>query len=245
MELVYQDATSGVELPSPAYWVTAIVITRVSDNAVIQTINFGLPLKFLSSVLVGSHYCTVAVWQQSWLVPTGEGVTYNFAWSADVKDAAGIDYGTQTTNTFAKTPLNEPDGVFKINGQIASQTSGIVVLSPSLSIEFAPSKNPDKITAVNVETWKGSLIATTTLTKQSNGSYTGTYGLPDYGTYELRGLIAWSGGSPLRKMSVLVTLGENGGGFSFGVNQIIGLVSMVIGIVPFVVKRNKLAGKKK
>jgi hypothetical protein len=231
IKLVYYDATADVELPSPTYWIVKVAITRMSDNTIVKVIDFGLRDDVQGGVQVESHIVSIAIWEEPWTVPTGMGELYKFAWTVHIKDSSGNDYGTQTKTTYAKTADIEPDGVFKINGKDASQTSSIVVLDPTLTLEFAPSRNADKITAVKVEVWKGgSQTATVTLTKQADGNYKGSYTLPGYGVYELKGYIEWSGGSPLRKMSLIVGWGEEGGGW-FGLNQIIGLVCMAVGAV--------------
>ena len=90
--------------------------------------------------------------------------SHTFTWSIDVKDASCIDYGTQTQAAYGKTPLLEPDGVFKVNGKDASQTSALVVLTPTLDLSFVPSKNPDKITSVVVKVFKGGSLTSWTAT---------------------------------------------------------------------------------
>jgi len=228
VKLVYYDATANVELPSPTYWVVKVTIRRTSDNVVVKTIDFGRFDDVQGGVKIDSNWCSIAIWEESWTVPAGLGVTYKFEWSAQVKDSSGNDYGTQTKTTYGKTADIEPDGIFKINGRDASQTSSPMVLDPALSLEFVPSKNADKVTAVKVESWKGGILqSTVSLTKQTDGTYAGTYTLPGYGVYEIKGFIEWTGGNPLRKMSLIASWGEEG---QFGFNQIIGIVSMAIGI---------------
>jgi len=229
-KLVYYDATAGVELPSPAYWVVKIAVRKVSDGTVVKVIDLGIQDDVQGGVEIGGHFCSVAIWEEQWTVPATVGVMYRFEWSAQVKDSGGNDYGTQTYMTYGKTADVEPDGVFKINGRDAGQTSSIVVLDPTLSLSFTPTKNPDKITFVKVESWKGGVLqSTVTLSKQTDGTYKGSYTLPGCGVYELKGFIEWAGGSPLRKMSVLMSWGDGDGGW-FGWNQLVGLSSIAIGI---------------
>jgi len=148
-----------------------------------------------------------------------------------VKDSAGVNYGTQTMTTYGATPLTQPDGTFSVNGQVATQTSGIVILNPTLTLTFVPSKSADKITGVTVAVLKGSTTqSTVTLVKQSDGSYLASYTLPGYGSYTLNGYIAWSGGTPLQKMSLVATYGESVTGYQIGINQIIGIISLAAGI---------------
>jgi len=228
-KLVYYDATAGIELPPPTYWVVKVSVKKVSDDTVVKIIDFGTRDDVQGGVEIEGHYCSIALWEETWTVPTEVGVSYRFEWSAQIKDSSGNDYGTQTYTTYGKTADVEPDGVFKINGKDASQTSAFVVLSSQLSISFTPIKNPDKITAVKVESYKGgTLQSTVTLTKQADGSYTGTYTLPGYGTYEIKGIIEWTGGNPLRKMSLIVDWGDGDGGW-LSVNQIAGLAAMAVG----------------
>jgi len=239
VEAVYTDATAGINLPNPAYWIVTLKITNIATGTVVNTINFGL-VSTTFTATVGSDICAVAVWQQPWTVPTGDGVTYKFSWSLDLKDSAGVDYGTQTSTTYGATPLAQPDGTFSVNGKVASQTSGLVVLSPSLTLSFVPTKNPDKISGVTVDVLKGSTKQTTvTLAKQSDSTYSAGYTLPSYGTYTLNGYIAWSGGNPLQKMSLVATWGSNGNltGNPIGINQIIGVISMAAGAFLVVWKR--------
>ena len=224
IKLVYYDATLDVELPSPAYWNVKVTITRTSDNSVVKTISFGLPDDYRGGVDIEGHICSVAIWEDTWTVPSTVGVTYKFDWNVEVRDSSDNLVGTQTKTTYAKTADIEPDGIFKINGVDASQTSSILVLDPTLSLEFSPTKNPDKITAVKVEVWKGgSQIQQVTLTKQSSGNYAGSYTLPGYGVYELKGYIEWPDGNPLRKMSIMIDWNSDKGGGGISVNQIIGV----------------------
>ncbi|OYT43840.1 hypothetical protein B6U84_05395 [Candidatus Bathyarchaeota archaeon ex4484_40] len=145
----------------------------------------------------------IAEWTYPWNVPSDEDVLYTLVWHVDTPDS-----GSDSKTTYAKTPLIEPDGVFKVNGIDASADTTITLISPTLSLEFTPSRAADKITAVKVEVWKdGSLQDTVALTEQAD-AYTGTYTLPSAGTYELKGYVEWTGGNPLRKMSLLATYGE-------------------------------------
>lgn len=180
-------------------------------------------------------------WQGSWAVPDGEDVLYTLTWNVETPDS-----GSANKTTYAKTPLIEPDGVFQVNGKDAAETTVQTVISPTLSFTFTPSQAASKITAVKVEIWKDdALQSTVTLTKEGD-TYTGTYTLPSPGTYELKGFIEWSGGSPLRKMSVLATWnrggeegGEEGGEpLRFGLNQIVGLLGMAAGLALIVSKKS-------
>jgi len=79
-------------------------------------------------------------------------------------------------------------------------------------LKFVPTKNPEKITAVKVEVWKGSNLLKTVALSKTDGQYTGTYTLPSPGTYTLKGKIEWTDGNPLLKMSIVTQWGEEGGG---------------------------------
>jgi len=229
IKLVYYDATLDVELPPPTYWNVKVTITRTSDNTVIKTIDFGLRDDTQGGVLIDSHYCSVAIWEEPWTVPSADGVTYRFDWHVEVRDSSGSLLGTQTKTTYAKTPESEPDGIFKVNGKDVSQTSKILALSPTLSFEFIATKNPSKITAVKVEVWRGSSkIQTVTLSKQTSSKYTGSYTLPSYGVYELKGYIEWTGGNPLRKMSITIDWNSEKTGW-ININQIIGIALILAG----------------
>jgi hypothetical protein len=228
-KIVYHCSTEGIELPSPAYWVVTVTITASGYS---KTVNLGRPDKFLSSVVIDGHYTTVAVWEELWTVPSGEGVVYAFKWSVTIKDDAGNDYGTQTKTTYAKTADVEPDGTFKVNGKDASQTSSLVVLSPNLNFEFTPTKNADKIISVYVEVWKGSSKLTAITLTKGAASYTGSYTLPGYGVYTLKGFVSWSGGS-IPKMSITASWGEEEPPFIEGLrlNHLVGFASIIAGAV--------------
>jgi len=173
-------------------------------------------------------YIDMADWTGSWTIPNEEGTLYRLVWNVNTYDS-----GTTSKNTYAKTPLTEPDGSFKVNGKDTSQTSTLHVVNPTLTLSFTPSKAADKITGAYVEVWNGgSKTTSVTMTKQTDGTYTGSYTLPNYGTYELRGYVEWNGGNPLRKMSALSTGGAEEGpsGRWFGLNQAIGLLSIAIGV---------------
>jgi hypothetical protein len=228
IKLVYYDATNDIELPSPTYWDVSVSITKVSDGSLIQNIDFGIR-DDTQSVEIDGTFVAIAIWEEPWTVPAGIGEQYNFTWIVVIKDSAGTIYGTETRTTFGKTADIEPDGTFKINGVDVSQTSTMVVLDPDLVLDFVPIKNADKITAVVVQVWKaGSQIAQTGLTLQGDGTYRGAYQLPGPGTYELKGLIEWTGGLPIPKMSVLARYGETPPPL-IGVNQIIGGICMAAG----------------
>jgi len=231
IELVYYDATASVELPSPTYWNVKVTVTRVSTESTVKTIDFGRADDYQGGVKVDGHFCSIAIWQDSWTVPSGLGELYRFSWTVQIKDSSGNDYGTQTKTTYAKTADIEPDGVFKINGKDASQISGIVILNPELTLQFSPVKNTDKITAVRLEVVQGSTsVATVKLAKQTSADYKGSYTLPGYGTYELNGYIDWIEGTPIQKMSIVMSWGEEQGGF-FGINQFVGLICIAADVL--------------
>jgi len=226
-DLYYEDWASGW-YSDPYQWTVEV---RVYEGTLkVQTVALSI-----SMYVPPMGYESYAEWTGSWTVPSKENVLYNLEWYVDTKDS-----GTTTKNTYAKTPLNEPNGVFKVNGKDSSTTATHYVVSPTLSLLFQPTSNAEKVTGVYVEVWQGGTKKTSvTLSKQTSGDYTGTYTLPSYGAYELRGYIEWSGGSPLRKMSVLATYGngdggdgggEGGGAWSpFWINQIVGSTLMVLG----------------
>jgi hypothetical protein len=229
IKLVYYDATNDIELPSPAYWDVSVSITKVSDGSLVQNIAFGDFDEVQGGVEIDGCFCSIAIWEEPWTVPAGIGEQYNFTWTVVIKDSAGTVYGTQTRSTYGKTADIEPDGTFKINGVDASQTSSIVVLDPDLVLDFVPIKNAEKIIAVVVQVWKGGVqIEVTGLTLQGDGSYRGAYQLPGPGTYELKGLIEWTDGPAIPKMSVLASYGETPPPL-ISVNQIIGGICMAAG----------------
>jgi len=224
-KLVYYDATDNVELPSPYYWKVTVTIEGVT------TIDFGHYKSVQGGVKIDNHYCAIAIWEKSWTIPTGEGVTYKFTWNAKIYDKEGVLHGETSKTTYAKTPSEEPDGVFKVNGYDATEMTSLVVFSNALQFEFDATKNPDKITRVYVEVWKGSLINTVSLEKKTTSHYEGTYTLPASGTYELKGYITWSGGT-FRKMSITAGWGEEEQPpFAFGTNQLIGAIMMFFGVI--------------
>jgi len=102
-------------------------------------------------------------------------------------------------------------------------------------------RNADKITAVKVEVWKDNSLKNTVTLSKWGSAYTGSYTLSSSGTYVLKGKIEWTDGSPIPKMSIFVTWGEdeNGrGGGSININQIVGIILTAAGSILFLVKRD-------
>ena len=135
------------------------------------------------------------------------------------------------TITYGRTPHEEPDGYFRINGKDATETSYHIVFNSQLSLEFVPTKNADKITAVRVEVWKDNVLKNTVTLSQSGSTYTATYNLPSHGTYVLKGKIEWTEGSAIPKMNIFVSWGEDedGDGDNYDVNQILGVGFIIAG----------------
>jgi len=223
------DATEDVDLGNPFDWKASVTIKRL-DGSTVASLGMGNK-EFGVGENVNGHTCNTVAWSQEWTVPNTEGVVYEFIWAVEIYGDDGQYLTTAKTSTFAKTPLDEPDGYFEINGERADQTSTIIVMDPTLTLKFTPTKNPEKITAVKVEVWKaGSLRDTVTLSKQSDGTYSGSYTLPAAGTYELKGYIEWSDGSPLRRMSIVAQYGEDEDG-SPNVMKIIAIISGITGTI--------------
>jgi len=215
----------------PNDWYVSVNIYKGTTK--IQTVTLLTSYDYLS----GSD---TAEFTGSW-TPGEENTLYTLVWYVDTMDS-----GSDSRTTYAKTPLLEPDGVFRVNGKDSSQTTVLTLIDPKLSFTFAPSKYPDKITSVNVRIIKDNVqIQSIALTKQTDGSYTGSYTLPNYGTYVVEGYVSWSGGT-LRKMSVLAIYGEEGGGnggdgggetpFVLPQRYLIGAILIVVGAVLYRLK---------
>jgi hypothetical protein len=212
-ELLYE---SGGFWSDPYSWTVTVEVYKASTKQTTVTL-------WCSYMMMG----TTETWTGSWAVPADEATSYSFVWKVHTLDA-----GDASKTTYGKTSLTEPDGVFKINGKDTSQTSSISVISPDISITFSPSKSADKITSVDIKVFKDSAqIKLFTLTKQTDGSYTGTYTLPGTGAFEIQGYISWNAGNPLRKMDLFATWGEEALPAWFGFNQTFGLIFMVVGAI--------------
>ena len=229
--LVYFDVQTGIQLPG-TYLTWSLTATVTDANgATVATINVEATGNCVPSL--DNRYAAFE-FKTSWTVPNVGTQSYTFSWLAVIRDENYNQVGSATSTTYAATSSIQPDGVFTINGQSASQTSKLIVLSPTLTLGFAPIKNPDKITGVNVQVLQGgSLTSTVALVKQASGNYTASYTLPNYGTYQMNGFIEWTGGAQIQKMS-LITQWNNpggGGGFAITMSQILGLVFVAIGAV--------------
>jgi len=143
----------------------------------------------------GNYYAT---FEGSWDVPSGGGITYRFIWKV------ATSKGTTTRTAYVKTIVyTYPDGYFKVNEQRTEKTDKVIVVDPSLSFEFVPTKGAEHITAIYIQVWKGGAkIATKTLSK-SGTTYKGTYTLPSAGTYRLDGYIDSDNCNDLLRMSFM------------------------------------------
>jgi len=153
-DLYYQDESSGWS-SDPYGWTVYVEIydgeTLVSSVTLTLTNDFG----------------DWAEWSAQWTVPDAENVLYTFVWNVITPDS-----GSTSKTTYGKTPLIEPDGVFKVNGEDASESTTLHVISPVLIFEFVPSRAVDKISGVYVEVWKGgNKIATVTLVDDGGSLY--------------------------------------------------------------------------
>jgi len=227
-ELVYRDVYAGIDLPGIHYWIVEVTI-----NPGGQTIK----LDYQESIYHSEGRYTTAIFVSSWTVPSGECVSYTFSWKVTLRDNNRNVYDTKSTTTYARTIAEEPDGYFTINNKRADQQTTIIVLDPTLSLGFTATKNGEKITIVYVEVWKGgSKIGTVTLSG-SNPTWTGTYALPDYGTYQLKGFYTWTGSAqPLQKMSITVGWGEQPPTITLTPLQILGIVCIALGAVLYLTR---------
>ena len=228
VECVSYDATLDVDLGNDMYWKARVEISKL-DGTLIQTVE--LPNKdFEVAKNVNGHTCNTVIFSGTWTVPSTQGETYKFKWMVDIYQDSSTFVDTAETTTYGKTPYEEPDGYFRINGKDATETSYHIVFNSQLSLEFVPTKNPDKITAVKVEVWKDNVLKNTVTLSQSGSTYTATYNLPSHGTYLLKGKIEWTGGSAIPKMNILLSWGdEDGDGDGYDLNQIIGGIMMFSG----------------
>jgi len=199
-----------IDLGNDMYWTASVKITKL-DGTHISTVSLAEKKYHCAKHIDGHSYNTVE-FRGTWTVPPTEGVVYKFTWLVNIYETRDKLLDTAQTVTYAKTPLAEPDGYFEVNGAKAGETTKLVVWDPSLSLKFVPTKNPEKITAVKVEVWKGSNLLKTVALSKTDGQYAGTYTLPSPGTYTLKGKIEWTDGNPLLKMSIMAQWGEEGGG---------------------------------
>ena len=233
IKLVYFDATANVELPSPTYWDVFVTIVGGGKD---YFIDFGLRTGTQPGVKVDSHFCAIAIWEKPWTVPAGDGVQYTLGWRVAIKDKNGVTIGTKTTTTYAKTPDVEPDGVFKINGQVASETAQLIVLDGKLDLLFTATKSGELINRVYVTVTKaGEAIDGDVELTGSNPTWRASYTLPGPGTYELHGFFRWgTQNAVIRKMNLVTSWGEETappGPRTLSKAEMMGLVSAFLGAV--------------
>jgi len=224
--LVFQDTATGFSVGAMAYESPAgsAQVKIYEDGTLILTPSLSFSTTGAQTYQDGTKY--IAVYRATWTVPNTEGKTYRFLW--EISNTAA---GSASTETYGKTPVNEPDGTFYVNNVAATATTTHSLISPTVNLKFVPSAQADRITSITVERCKGGTIQeTVTLTKQAEGSYAGTVTLPSYGTYRLDGYINWSGGN-IPKMSIMATYGSgDGGNGGFELNQIVGLAFIMVGV---------------
>jgi len=230
--LVEDDYVAGIDLPESQFWDVTVVITGNT---------YSTTLYLLYTTYYYVDHLKIATFEAPWTIPTGENVTYKFAWEAKIYDEFGNHLGTATYTTYAKTPV-EPDGEFRVNDLVVNEKSKIVVFDPTIKVEFRPTKDEDEITGVYVEFWKAdSLVYNLTLTKQPDGTYTGTYTLEEGGVWKLKGFVEWVGGAPLPKMSVAVQWGEAPPPPpTISRIQIVGAVLIAVGSAIFLYQRRRV-----
>ncbi len=232
-QLVYYDVNTGVQLPGNYLtWTPQVTIRETGQTIVLSN----------GDVVscVENQYSTF-VYTAGWNVPAEEGKTYTFDWLVILRNNDNVEYGSQSTTTYAKTIAAEPDGYFTVNGQNADQQTIHVITNPNIQLGFIATKNADKLLTVYVEVWQGNTKLTTiTLTGTARmGSYT----LPSYNTYQLKGFYTWTGGAqPIQRMSVTANweVGEltKRGPAGIGINQVIGVGSIFTGTV-LLIKRKR------
>jgi len=232
-ELVYYDAETVLSLHVAGHWLVYCTI----DGTQIQ-------LKFKEHRDgVEGRYAT-GVFTAMWTTPTEEGKLLSFEWLVIIREYVGDgqyeELGRVTTTTWGKTPLEEPDGYFTINGRRADQTTTLVVLDPGLTVEFIPTRKPEKITSVFCEIYyKESLIDTFYLSKDT--TYKARYTLPHPGTFEIKGFFEWDGQPRVPKLSIAITWGEEPPAL-----PILSITGALIAIVGFVMYAREIGvfGKK-
>ena len=233
IKLVYYDATAYVELPAPSYWDVSVTIVGGGKD---YFIDFGLRTGTQGGVKVDSHFCAIAIWDKPWTVPAGDGVQYILGWRVVIKDSNGVTIGTKTTTTYAKTSDVEPDGIFKINGEVASETAQLIVLDGKLELVFTATKGGDLINQVYVTVAKaGEAIGGDVELTGSNPTWRTSYTLPEVGTYELHGFFRWgTQNNIIRKMNLVTSWGEETappGLPTLSKAEMMGLASAFLGLV--------------
>jgi len=195
-DLVYDDP-SGFYIDPNDYTVT---VTVSKDGSTVATLN----LVYTSSYPDGELH--IAHFEKQWTVPTEGDVLYQFYWEVTAPGA-----GTSTKTTYGKTDPT-PDGTWYINNVASSETASHSLISPTFTVKFVPTQQADAITNVYIKVFdqgtntqvSGSPMS---LTKQGDGSWTGTFTLPYEGAFRCEGWIDWTGGVDVRLMSIVAVYG--------------------------------------
>jgi len=203
--------------------IKSVTCTIYRDGSYIASLTL---VKGMSTMLGTEYY-------KSWTVPSTEG-TYKFVFRAtDMADntAAISSYGVVG---------GQPDGVFYINDEEATETSEIYVKTSTVTIKFVATKNGEYITDVLVRVYDENekLLEEITLTEaEEDTEWRGSYTFPSPGVYIFKGWFK-SGGTWFNKMSIVV--GWDVGGFKFEIPSwsrllnavtILGLMMLGTGLV--------------
>jgi hypothetical protein len=205
--------SQGRFLPgNPVTWIVTAQVKDVNTGGLVETL---ILAKYDTNTLsgpVGKSEATadgltsVFVFSTKWHVPAGSQKLYSITFNVVFRDSwwniQGDPNGYEYT-VYAKTASsNSPDGTFTINGQSTSAADTVILLTPTLNLQFQATRNPDQISKVYVDIMNGdTFVRQVTLTSLGSGTYTGTYTLTSSGSYTFNGYFVFNGQN-VQKMSI-------------------------------------------
>lgn len=203
VQLRAYDSYENLALPSwesPDNWE---VKAAVSSGDVVY---FSNPEK-VASGLPSNPTRVTYIWYESWKVPEEYGALYSITWTITIRDESGASAGEIARTTYVTTDPAVPDGYFLINGRNVDMDTTLTVFSPSLSFRFIPTSEATRISGAYVVVSEGkTVVARMELVPQGDGTYAGTFTLPNQGVYSVNGYMNTTEGASIRLLSVLVPL---------------------------------------
>lgn len=156
---------------------------------------------------------TYYVWEKLWTAPNDPGAIIPFEWKVVVKDSTGKVLNTFEKKTYVRINEGDPDGYFELNGQRADASSTVFINSPNLALKMTPTQASGNIQRAYIEVFRGDAkVATIEMQKQSDGSYSADYSLPDYGIYIVKGYIVSTQNQAFLRLTTVVGTDPNGDG---------------------------------
>lgn len=191
------------------YWTVKVSISPYGTSS-IKVQNVDLHFSNVKNI-ANSDIKFLANYQGTWLVPyTESDQMYIVDWTI----TSGSEFLASMTTYCRASPIppveipenEQPDGDFTVNGQAVDSDDNVISNDGKLTFTFIPTKASSSISKVYIEVWEdGKQIDTVQLSK-SSGSYTGSYSLPDYGFYTLKGYIQpiSAASSPIQTLSIFM-----------------------------------------